>query len=135
MPPVGNTAPQPENRPRFSEKTIKDGNAIFDGPEGVDYFDENKFSLMVRIVMSAKRHMILSNDQKFENLSSELQSYLMFRINDAKRQEEDYYNIKILDEELKNRKSNEKYLLNRLHPEDDRDMIDALEQWERDNKA
>jgi hypothetical protein len=135
MPPAGNTAPQPENRPRFSEKTIKDGNTIFDGTEGVDYFDENKFSLMVRIVMSAKRHMILSNDQKFENLPSELQSYLMFRINNAKRQEEDYYNIKILDEELKNRKSDEKYLLNRLHPEDDRDMIDALEQWERDNKA
>ncbi len=133
MPPVGNGAPEPERRQRFSEGTIEKGNKIFDGPEGIDYFDST-IPVLTRIVMSAKRHGILSRDQKFEDLSSELQSYFMFRINDEKRREEDYYTIRILDEEQRKKKSDEKYLVNRLHPEDDREMIDQLEQWERDSR-
>jgi hypothetical protein len=134
MPPVGTTAPEPENHPRFSEKTNRDGNAIFDGPEGIDYFDAT-IPLLTRIVMSAKRHMILSKDQRFENLPSELQSYLMFRINDEKRREKEYLEIRKQDEANKNNESEEKYLLSRLHPEDNSEEIDRLEQWERDNKV
>jgi hypothetical protein len=134
MPPVGTTTPQPENRPRFSEETIKTGNTIFDGKEGIDYFDAT-IPLLTRIVMSAKRHMILSNNQRFENLPSELQSYLMFRINDEKRREKEYLEIRKQDEANRNKESDEKYLLSRLHYEDDRERIDQLEQWERDNKA
>lgn len=136
MPPMGNNPPPPvpqqESR-RFSPEVVKEGDAILDG---VSFFDST-IRLPVRIVKSAVRKGTLAQNQKFSDLSTELQSYLAFRIKKNKE------NAAMIEEaeEIDRRERSMKEIfgslqgeLQRLHPEDDAKRIEEILRFLRDQK-
>lgn len=106
MPPAQN-APEQKRGPRFSPETIELGNTILDG---VSLFDEKKYGIVLRATMSAQASGILTRNQTFKDLKSEVQSYLMYRIKDEAQKEKDYIDARreldeqeIMDEDEKYR--------------------------------